>query len=540
MKQRVIGKLPLGPQPDSPKGLLFDFARVVHLIDVAGVQGPAPVHPLVDGFASGFHRGHAFLPVGEALGRRRCGHFGLVFDAAFIDLERGGEGEDRLAVLDSCNPAGGEAPAIAQSIHLVDDGDSWVSGAQKIRVERMDLPVLHGSARGDQRLAGDLAAEYSLLLFFRAAPTEEIELQFLEVEDGHEIVEGFLHSGSPVSRGTLDFRRGGMIKDSLAAATLTPRSRAARYNFGVSQGPKLPGNCHEIEERSAVTTMPTPSERLRELLGAGRFYTMPCCFDALSARLIERAGFELTFMSGFAVSAARLALPDTGLISYGEMVDQGRSICEAVSLPVIGDADTGYGNALNAKRTVRGYAAAGFACAMIEDQLAPKRCGHTRGKAVVSREEAMARVRAAVDAREEGADILVMARTDARHDHGFDEALARCKAFADLGADITFFEAPLSEAEMERLCREIPGPKMANMVEQGDTPLLAPDRLESLGYTIAAYPLTLLSSAVRAMNHALAELAAGRAPAEVLDFSELREIVGFPEYDREQARYRLE
>ena len=284
--------------------------------------------------------------------------------------------------------------------------------------------------------------------------------------------------------------------------------------------------------------MATPSERLRELLNADGLHIMPCCFDALSARLIERADFGLTFMSGFAVSAARLALPDTGLISYGEMLDQGRSVCEAVSIPVIGDADTGYGNAVNTKRTVRGYAAAGFACAMIEDQVAPKRCGHTRGKAVVPREEAMARVRAAVDAREEGADILVMARTDARHEHGFDEALARCKAFVDLGADITFFEAPLSEAEMERLCREIPGPKMANMVEQGETPVLAPSRLEALGYSIAAYTLTLLSSAIRAMNQALAELAGGTPAQTVLDFAELQEIVGFPDYDREQARYR--
>ncbi len=284
--------------------------------------------------------------------------------------------------------------------------------------------------------------------------------------------------------------------------------------------------------------MGTPSQALRELLEADRCHVMPCCFDALSARLIERAGFDLTFMSGFAVSAARLGLPDTGLISYGEMLDQGRNICEAVSLPVIGDADTGYGNAINAKRTVRGYATAGFACAMIEDQVAPKRCGHTRGKTVVDRPEALARVRAAVDAREEGADILIMARTDARHSHGFDEALDRCKAFADLGVDITFFEAPHSESEMERLCREIPGPKMANMVEQGDTPVLAPARLEALGYAIAAYPLTLLSSAVRAMDEALADLAAGNPARGVIDFEALRETVGFTEYDREQARYR--
>ncbi len=285
--------------------------------------------------------------------------------------------------------------------------------------------------------------------------------------------------------------------------------------------------------------MATSLNRLRALLAEDDLHVMPCCFDALSARLIERAGFPLTFMSGFAVSAARLGLPDTGLISYGEMLDQGRNICEAVSIPVIGDADTGYGNPVNAKRTVRGYASAGFACVMIEDQLAPKRCGHTAGKEVVSREEALARVRAAVDAREEGAEVLIMARTDARQGHGFDEALWRCQAFADLGADITFFEAPRSESEMARVCREIPGPQMANMVEQGETPVLSSEQLRSLGYRIAAYPLTLLSSSIRAMNEALEDLASGSPGGQgVLDFEALREIVGFPDYDREQARYR--
>lgn len=287
-------------------------------------------------------------------------------------------------------------------------------------------------------------------------------------------------------------------------------------------------------------TAASPAAKLRALLDADELLVMPCCFDALSARLIERAGFRLSFMSGFAVSAARLGLPDTGLISYGEMLDQGRNICEAVSIPIIGDADTGYGNAVNAKRTVRGYAAAGFACAMIEDQLAPKRCGHTRGKQVVSRDEACARVRAAVDARDEGADILVMARTDARFDHGFDEALWRSQAFADLGADIVFFEAPQSEDEMARLCREIPGSKMANMVEGGDTPVLPPARLAELGYAIAAHPLTLLSAATRAINEALAALRDGEPAPGLLPFETLREIVGFTDYDAEQARYRLE
>ena len=282
--------------------------------------------------------------------------------------------------------------------------------------------------------------------------------------------------------------------------------------------------------------MATPAAALRSLLSAPGIRVMPCCFDALSARLIERAGFPLTFMSGFAVSAARLALPDTGLISYAEMLDQGRNICSAVSIPVIGDADTGYGNALNVKRTITGYARAGFACAMIEDQVAPKRCGHTVGKQVVARDEALSRIRAAVAAREEGAEILIMARTDARATHGLDEALWRANAFADLGVDLVFCEAPRSEAEMERICTEVPSHQMANMVEGGDTPRLAPSRLEKIGYKIAAYPLTLLSAAARAMTEALACLERGVAADRLLEFSELRDLVGFDAYDAALAR----
>jgi 2-methylisocitrate lyase-like PEP mutase family enzyme len=286
--------------------------------------------------------------------------------------------------------------------------------------------------------------------------------------------------------------------------------------------------------------MRPPAQALAALLREPRLRVMPCCFDALSARLVEGAGFELTFMSGFAVSAARLALPDTGLISYAEMLDQGRNICAAVSIPVIGDADTGYGNAVNVKRTLAGYAQAGFACAMIEDQRAPKRCGHTRGKQVVGRAEAQARVRAAVDAREEGAGVLVLARTDARATHGLEEALWRARAFEDLGADLIFVEAPVSESEMERVCAATRVPQMANLVEGGDTPLLPPSRLEALGYRIAAYPLTLLSSAARAMREALAALAAGTSPSGLVPFEELRELVGFDAYDAETARYAAE
>jgi 2-methylisocitrate lyase-like PEP mutase family enzyme len=276
---------------------------------------------------------------------------------------------------------------------------------------------------------------------------------------------------------------------------------------------------------------------LRAVLARPGLHVMPCCFDAHSARLIERAGFALTFMSGFAVSAARIGLPDTGLISYGEMLDQGRNICGAVGIPVIGDGDTGYGNAINVKRTVTGYAGAGFACVMIEDQRAPKRCGHTRGKEVVGREEALVRIRAAVDAREEGAEILVMARTDARATHGLEEALWRARAFADAGADLLFVEAPRDEREMEQVCKASALPQMANLVEGGDTPLLRPAALEALGYRIAAYPLTLLSAATAAMQRALESLRRGDPAPGLLPFDELRAVVGFDRYDAEQLRY---
>ena len=175
---------------------------------------------------------------------------------------------------------------------------------------------------------------------------------------------------------------------------------------------------------------------------------------------------------------------------------------------------------------------------MIEDQVAPKRCGHTRGKQVVSREEARLRIRAAVDAREDGAEILVLARTDARAGHGMGEAIERCRAFADLGADILFLEAPQSERELVAFCEAFARiPKMVNLVEDGDTPNLPHDELEAMGFRIAAYPLTLLSSGVRAMQEALAALAAGQPAPRRLSFGELQALVGFPEYDAALQRY---
>jgi 2-methylisocitrate lyase-like PEP mutase family enzyme len=279
--------------------------------------------------------------------------------------------------------------------------------------------------------------------------------------------------------------------------------------------------------------------RLRALLDRPGLLIMPGCHDAMSARLIEESGFELGFMSGFAVSAARLGMPDTGLISYAELVDQGANICRSVSIPMIGDGDTGFGSAQNIKRTVQGYAQAGFAAIMLEDQVAPKRCGHTEGKSVVSRDEALMRIRAAVDARNAGADILILARTDARACVSLDEAIARCRAFRDVGADITFLEAPIDEDEMRRYCAEVDGPKMANLIEGGKTPLLPHARLAEIGYKIAVYPLTLLNVSIGAMRSALQELRSGRPATAIMDFERLKSAVGFPAYYEEEARYRL-
>ena len=283
--------------------------------------------------------------------------------------------------------------------------------------------------------------------------------------------------------------------------------------------------------------MKSPAGQLRELLVQPGLLIMPGCYDAISAKLIEDAGFQIAFMSGFAVSGSRLGCPDTGLISYGEMVDQGRNICSAISIPVFGDGDTGYGNALNVKRTVQGYAAAGFACIMIEDQLAPKRCGHTQNKAVVGRDEAFNRIQAAVDSRNEGLDILIMARTDAKATHGLDEAIERAKGFAEIGADISFIEAPESEEEMRKYCASVPGPKMANLIEFGKTPNLSPEHLEEIGYKIAVYPLTLLNASILAMRSCLEAIQQGRQPRNIMNFEGLKSAVGFLDYYEQEKRY---
>ena len=279
------------------------------------------------------------------------------------------------------------------------------------------------------------------------------------------------------------------------------------------------------------------STKLRNLIKINSFLPIPSCFDALSAKLIEQTGFNAMFMSGFAASASRIGEPDLGVMTLTEVLDQLNNITDATSLPVIGDGDTGYGNAMNVQRTVKSFAKIGCAGVLIEDQLSPKRCGHTPGKDVVSREEAFDRIRASVDAREEK-DILIMARTDANHTHGIKEAIQRAQIFHELGSDILFVEAPKTEDEMRLICQEVPGCKIANIVEGGLTPNLSMKELEDIGYNMAVYPLTALSSAMKAMVDSLNKLKIDDdRSSNLMSFTELRKRVGFDDYYEVSSRY---
>ena len=308
----------------------------------------------------------------------------------------------------------------------------------------------------------------------------------------------------------------------------------------------------DSRRRSPVASASSSSGRsnlaasnLRELLAGDEILRAPCAHDALTAALIERAGFKVGFMSGFCVSAARLAMPDAGLISYGEMEDVGRHITQATSagFPFIGDADDGYGNAMNAKRTVRGYARAGFAGILMEDQRAPKACGHTKPRCL-GRDEAVARVRAACDERDEGpgGDIVVFARSDSRSAmDSLDEALWRVAAFADAGADALFVDALRTKDELRAFCKAVPGtPKMANMLEGGGrTPICSPEELQDMGFSVVAYPLTVLGAYVNATERVLREIKEDGYPDEsrLPTFESLKATCGFPGYYADAERY---
>jgi 2-methylisocitrate lyase-like PEP mutase family enzyme len=290
--------------------------------------------------------------------------------------------------------------------------------------------------------------------------------------------------------------------------------------------------------------LPSPGARLRAVLDRPGIAVVPGCHDAMGARLVAQAGFPAAFLSGFAVSAARLGLPDAGLVSYREMLDAGQEVCAATAIPVIGDADTGFGSPINVRRTVAGYHQAGFACVMIEDQVFPKRCGFAQGLEVAPREEALLRLRAALDARDAirkaGGELLVIGRTDSRAAVGLEEALWRAEAFADLGADIVYFEAPAEVSEMERLQRVVRGvPTMLAQVEKPGRPFLTPDQAEAIGYRVLLMGLTLLNVVIRAQKAALALMAQGGHPGPemLLPFDELYDAVGFNAYYALEKRY---
>jgi 2-methylisocitrate lyase-like PEP mutase family enzyme len=285
----------------------------------------------------------------------------------------------------------------------------------------------------------------------------------------------------------------------------------------------------------------TKTAALRALLAREAITTLPGCWDALSARMIERAGFPAAFMSGYAVSAARIGQPDAGLISYAEMLSAGRDICAATTIPIIGDADTGFGNPANVRRAVQGYAQAGFACVMIEDQVFPKRCGYAQGLAVAPRAEVRARLQAALDARDElraeGRDILVIGRTDARPAEGLEEALWRAECFSGMGADIVYFEGPQSEAEMVELNRRVTTPTMLAQIEKPGRPWLSAAQAEALGYKLLLLGVTLLNATIRAQQDALAQIAERGAAERLVPFDTLYETVGFEDYYAIERRY---
>jgi methylisocitrate lyase len=251
--------------------------------------------------------------------------------------------------------------------------------------------------------------------------------------------------------------------------------------------------------------MASGAQRIRDLCRENRPLVLGGVYDGVSARLAEQAGFEALFIGGFSVAATLLGEPDFGYLTQTEMADAARRICRLTTRPVLVDADTGYGNALNVLRTVELYHSAGAAGVFLEDQVWPKRCGHMRGKQVVERGEWFSKLRAVVSRRGTH-DLFLVARTDARAALGLDEAIARGQAARDLGADAIFVEAPQSTAELERIARAIPGPKVANMVEGGATPLLTPAELHTLGFDLIVTPLAALLAAARAVRDVYAEL----------------------------------
>jgi len=285
----------------------------------------------------------------------------------------------------------------------------------------------------------------------------------------------------------------------------------------------------------------TKTRRLRELLD-GPGVLAPGAFDAVSAKVIEAVGFEAVYMTGFGASASVLGLPDYGLMSLAEMVQRAGTIARAVSVPLIADADTGYGNPLNVFRTIREYEAAGIAALHLEDQVFPKRCGHMAGKEVIPANEFASKVEAAVRART-NPDFVIIARTDARAAIDLDEAIQRGHLAQEAGADVIFIEAPQSVAEIQQIAQEFPNvPLMANMVEYGKTPMFSFAELYEMGYRLVIFPVSNLFAATHSMFRVMRELQEKGTTQGILDemvkFTEFTDLIGLPEWQAIEQKFK--
>ncbi|HUY87351.1 MAG TPA: methylisocitrate lyase [Pirellulales bacterium] len=277
----------------------------------------------------------------------------------------------------------------------------------------------------------------------------------------------------------------------------------------------------------------TPGRALREAV-ADSTLAIPGAFNALAARMIEDAGFEAAYLSGAAFSAGELALPDIGLFTLTELVEQTRRITRSVDIPLVVDADTGFGEAVNVERTIIELEAAGAAAIQLEDQQLPKRCGHLSGKSLVEPEAMAAKLRAAVAAKSD-VDLIIIARTDARGVESFDDAVDRAKRYLDAGADWIFPEALADREEFERFSLAVDAPLLANMTEFGKSPLLPLDELAQMGYAGVLFPVTLLRAAMKGVEAALVTIMADGTQRELLDCmqtrQELYDLLGYSDYE---------
>ncbi len=282
------------------------------------------------------------------------------------------------------------------------------------------------------------------------------------------------------------------------------------------------------------------NQRLRRLIGREEILIAPGVYDAYLARCVERAGFEAIYMTGAGVSHSRLGVPDLGLMSFSEMLEQADRIADAVDLPLIADADTGYGNPMNVARTIRAYERAGVSACHIEDQQMPKRCGHFDEKRVVPLAEMLAKLKAALDARTDP-DFIIIARTDARTVEGLEAALERANAYAQAGADMIFVESPLSEDELALIGRTVKAPLLANMVESGKTPILPAEKLEALGFSVAIHPGSIGRFIGKQVGTFLQQFKRERSTLSQMDrmltFAEQNEIVDLQAYLDRAKRY---